>query len=114
MWRGDGTSSAEPARMHMNAAPSNRSIWQRGLTAMLRIVLLFGATVVLIGTLLLGLVLAVGIVLWALLRGRRPGPVNLRWASRPRYCGFGRPVNGDIAGEVVDVQAQEVQGPPLR
>jgi hypothetical protein len=114
MWSGDGTSSAEPARMHMNDTSSSPSIWQRGLTAVLRIVLLFGATVVLIGTLLLGLVLAVGIVLWALLRGRRPGPVNLRWASRRRSSGIGRPANCDIAGEVVDVQAHEVQGPPLR
>lgn len=76
---------------------------------MWRLVLLFSATVALIGALLLGLVLTVGIVLWALLRGRRPGPVNLRWGYVPRARGFGRPMRDGV----VDVQAREVPGPPL-
>lgn len=95
-------------------APSKNSVWQRSVTALLRIVLLLSATVVMIVALLLGLVLATGVVLWALLRGRRPGPVNLRWGRMPRAGGFGRQSDGDMAGEVVDVQAREVQGPPLR
>jgi len=94
----------------MIQTPSNPSLWQRGWSALLRIVLLLSATLLMIGALLLGLVLASGVVLWALLRGRRPGPVNLRWGRMPGARGFGRPPTG----EVVDVQAREVQDPTLR
>jgi hypothetical protein len=93
--------------MHVSSSPS---LWQRTVSALLRIVLLISATVLMIGAMLLGLVLASGVVLWALLRGRRPGPVNLRWGRMPRDGGFGRPMDG----EVVDVQAREVSGPRLR
>ena len=65
-------------------APANPSLWQRTVTALLRIALVLSATALMIGALLLGLVVASGIVLWALLRGRRPGPVNLRWGGMPR------------------------------
>ena len=93
----------------MHASP-NPSLWQRTLSALLRIVLLISATVLMIGAMLIGLVLASGVVLWALLRGRRPGPVNLRWGRMPRAGGFGQ----QPRGEVVDVQAREVDGPTLR
>jgi hypothetical protein len=96
----------------MTFAPSTPSLWRRTVAAFLRIVLLLGATLLMIVALLLGLVLATGVVLWALLRGRRPGPVNLRWgSSMPRPRGFGR---APPRGEVVDVQAREVDGPTLR
>ena len=89
----------------------NPSLGQRTVSALLRVVLLISATVLMIGAMLLGLVLASGVVLWALLRGRRPGPVNLRWGHMPRARGFAqRPPRG----EVVDVQAREVDGPTLR
>ena len=94
----------------MMHASANRSLWQRTVAALLRIVLLLSATVLMIGAMLIGLVLASGVVLWALLRGRRPGPVNLRWGRMPRAGGFGRPMDGDV----VDVQAREVDGPRLR
>jgi len=94
-------------------APSNPSLWQRSVTALLRIALVLSATALMIGALLLGMVVATGVVLWALLRGRRPGPVHLRWGRMPRTGGFGRPGRSDRAAEVVDVQAREVQGPPL-
>ena len=90
-------------------APANPSLWQRTVAALLGTVLALGALVFMICALLIGLVLASGIVLWALLRGRRPGPVNLRWGRMPRGGGFGRPTDG----EVVDVQAREVVGPRL-
>ena len=52
-------------------------------------------------------VLASGVLRWALLRGRRPEPVNLRWSTVPRPPGFARRASG--AGvEVVDVQVREV------
>jgi len=98
----------------MNHRPSNPSWWQRGTSAVLRVVLLLFAAVVMIGTLLLSLLLACGVLLWALLRGRRSAPVNLRWARMPRPAGFGHPRAGDSAGEVVDVQVREVRGPTLR
>jgi len=91
-------------------ASSSRSVWRRGTTSLLRIVLLVGATLLMIGALLLGLVLATGVVLWALLRGRRPGPVNLRWGRMPRAGAFYRQSDADV----VDVQVREVQGPPQR
>lgn len=86
------------------------SLPQRLLSALLRFALIIGGTILMIGALLLGLVLASGVVLWALLRGRRPGPVNLRWGGMPRPRGFGP----RTTGEVVDVQAREVDGPTLR
>jgi hypothetical protein len=86
------------------------SLWQRIVSALLRTVLLVSATLLMLGTLLLGLLLASGVVLWAVLRGRRPGPVHLRWGRMPGARGFGR----SPSGEVVDVQAREVQGPTLR
>ncbi len=107
---GDGTSAAKTDPRSMINAPSNSSVWQRGATALLRIVLLLGATLLMIGALLLGLVLATGVVLWALLRGRRPGPVNLRWGRMPRAGAFYRQSSADV----VDVQVREVQGPPQR
>ena len=77
---------------------------------MIRAVLLIGATLLMLGALLLGLLLAGGVVLWALLRGRRPGPVNIRWGRMPGTRGFGRPP----VGEVVDVQARDVSDAKLR
>ena len=94
----------------MTEAPSTPTSLQRALSALARPVLWIGAMLLMFSALLLGLLLAGGVVLWALLRGRRPGPANLRWGYMPRPRGFGqRP-----AGEVVDVQAREVEGPTLR
>jgi hypothetical protein len=93
----------------LDATP-NPSLWQRTVSAAIRTVLLVSATLLMLGALLLGLLLASGVVLWALLRGRRPGPVNIRWGRMPGARGFGRPP----VGEVVDVQAREVSDPRLR
>lgn len=92
-----------------SAAP--RSVLQRLLRPLLRFALVVAGALLMFAALLLGLVLAGGVVLWALLRGRRPGPVHLRWGTTmPRPPGFGRPP----CGEVVDVQVREVDGPTLR
>lgn len=109
MGRG-GTFAARIGPTAMMHVSPNPSLWQRTVSALLRIVLLISATVLMIGAMLIGLVLASGVVLWALLRGRRPGPVNLRWGRMPRTGGFGQPMDGDV----VDVQAREVDGPRLR
>jgi hypothetical protein len=67
------------------------------------------AMLIVVGALMVGIVVACGSVLWAVLRGRRPGPVNLRWgAARRARAPWRRP-----AGEVVDVLAREVEQPPL-
>ncbi len=65
-------------------------------------IVLFGVLLTL-GALLLGMALAAGVLLWALLRGRRPGPVSMRWRNtamtpRPRTP----------SGEVVDAEVREV------
>ena len=93
----------------LDATP-NHSLWQRTVSALPRTVLLVSATLLMLGALVLGLLLASGVVIWALLRGRRPAPVNIRWGRMPGARGFGRPA----AGEVVDVQAREVPDPKLR
>ena len=90
--------------------PSPPSLPQRLFDALLRGALVIGGMLLVLGAMILGLMLAVGVMLWALLRGRRPGPVNLRWGSMPGAGRFGpRP-----GGEVVDVQVREVDGPPRR
>ena len=71
--------------------------------ALLKVALGFLGLVVLLGALMLGLMLAVGIVIWARLRGRSvaPGVFNAAFARAKR-----RPVAA--AGEVVDVEVREV------
>jgi len=93
----------------MQDATPNPSLWLRTVSVLLRTVLLLSATMLMIGALLLGLLLTGGVVLWALLRGRRPGPVNIRWGRMPGARGFGRPAGG----AVVDVPAREVPDPKL-
>ena len=97
----DSSSPASPA----SAPPS---LPQRWLSTVLRTLLVIGGMLLMLGAVLLGLMLATAVVLWALLRGRRPGPVNLRWGGMPRPRGFAQ----RSAGEVVDVQAREVDSPP--
>jgi choline-glycine betaine transporter len=63
-----------------------------------------------IGVLTLGMLIVAGFVLQALLRGRRPGAVDLRWATAP----IARARQRAPVGEVVDVQAREVDRPPRR
>ena len=96
--------------MHDATPTPTPSLWQRTVSAVAGTFLLVGATLLMLGALLLGLLLATGVVGWSLLRGRRPGPVNIRWGRMPGARGFGRPPTG----EVVDVQARDVSDPKLR
>lgn len=96
--------------MAMTEAASNPSPWQRALASLLRVALMLGAAVLMIGVLLLGLLLASGAVLWALLRGRRPAAPDLRWGTMPRPGRFGWP----RPGEVIDVQVRELDPPTPR
>jgi hypothetical protein len=87
--------------------PSCPNALQRMLSALLRFALVIGGMLLMLGALMVALVLASGVLLWALLRGRRPEPVNLRWSTVPRPPGFARRASGAVV-EVVDVQVREV------
>jgi hypothetical protein len=63
--------------------------------------------VLMIGAVLLGLAVAAGALLWALLRGKRPAPVHFEWrkaAGRAWRPASGRPPSA----EVVDVEVREI------
>ena len=89
------------------------SLLQRVFGALLRFALVVGGMLLMLAALLFGLLLGTGVMLWALLRGRRPTTANLHWGMMPRAPGFGRRT-GEAEGEVVDVQAREVDGPTRR
>lgn len=83
-----------------------------GLQRMLNLLLRMGAGLVafvlMLAALLLGLVLALGVITWAVLRGRRPAMGLFRSSYR-------RARNGASAGDpsqVVDVEAREVMEAP--
>jgi hypothetical protein len=82
-----------------------------------RLLLGIGALVLLLSSLVLGLLLTLVVVPWALLRGRRPGPVRFSWHSTQRAPGWGRPGgfrHTPAQGDVVDVEARELPSPPPR
>jgi hypothetical protein len=94
----------------MTQETASPSTFARVTTGLLRAVLALFAVFLVIGALLLGITVAAGVVVWALLRGRRPGPVNLRWgtASMPRN------VARRQTGDVVDIAAREIDITPPR
>lgn len=94
--------------MHMNLQPP--SLLARLSGAVLAVVLALVGFFLVAGALAVGLVLAAGTVGWALLRGRRPGPVNLRWKTG-RAPGA-KPSPG--RGEVIDIEVREVDETPRR
>lgn len=98
--------------LHPTSTPP--SLLQRLLSSALSFALLLGGLLLTLTALLLGLLLAGGVLLWALLRGRRPGPVNLRWGRMPRPRGFPPRHTGEVV-DVVDVKVvRDADGPPLR
>lgn len=75
-------------------------------------IVLFGMLLAL-GALMLGMALAAGVLLWALLRGRRPAPVSMRW----RHAPVAPRTRNVPSGEVVDAEVREVvevDPPPQR
>ena len=84
--------------------------WARATAAVVGTVLALLVVLIVVSALMVAIVVACGSVLWALLRGRRPEPVNLRWSAvRPARTSWRAP-----AGDVVDVLAREVDQPPVR
>ncbi|GAA0764594.1 hypothetical protein LRH25_10045 [Ideonella azotifigens] len=78
--------------------------------AIRRVVLALAGLVFVAVLLLVGLTLGLVLLLWALLRGRRPSPMNLRWGRGARGMpgwATGRQPSANSA-EVVDIQAREV------
>lgn len=100
--RRDSDSDMNPPLQPVSPGPL-----QRLLSAIVRFTLVIGGMLLMLGALMLALVLAAGVMLWALLRGRRPEPVSLHWSTLRRPPGFGR----HPGAEVVDVQVREVDGP---
>ena len=69
---------------------------------------LFGLALML-AALLAGAVLALGLTIWALLRGRRPPPARFAWRGFPPPGGRSRvPPRAAGSGEVIDIEAREV------
>ncbi|GAB4043095.1 MAG: hypothetical protein Fur0014_15600 [Rubrivivax sp.] len=78
------------------------------LGALLGILFAVVGFVIMAGALLLGLVVAVGALLWSLLRGRRPAPVRFEWrryTARAQRPASGRPPSD----EVVDIEVREIR-----
>ena len=90
--------------MHMNQSPHPPSAMGRALGSLARAAIVLFGMLLTLGALMLGMALAAGVLLWALLRGRRPGSVSMRWRNtamtpRPRSA---------PSGEVVDAQVREI------
>lgn len=62
------------------------------------------------GAVLLALALALGVLIWALFRGRRPVAVRSVWRQATARQPFGRRNAAQGGAEVVDVEAREVRG----
>jgi hypothetical protein len=94
--------------MTMSARPMDSlSRTVRGIgRGLLRAALALFGLVLMLAALLMGAMLALGLTVWALLRGRRPPPARFAWRGFPPPGGRGsaRPA----AGEVVDIEAREV------
>ncbi len=84
----------------------------RGLPWLLRVVLGLWALLFMVGLMVLGLVAGAGLLLWTLLRGRRPA-VHFRGAGM-RWETFRRPAGNPATvapGDVVEGQAREISRP---
>lgn len=101
----------------MNPRPTNPivGLLQRVGLALAAVVFAISAFVLAVGAVALGLMFALGVALWALLRGKKPAGIKFKWQPQP--FGRGRPAPRRAAqGEIVDAQVREVpqgaQKPP--
>jgi hypothetical protein len=78
--------------------------WMAGLLrGLIRLALAVSAFMLLMAALFLGLLLALGLVAWALLRGRRPARGVFKGSFQRARARTARP-----QGEVIDVEVREV------
>lgn len=97
-------------RLSPLSAPPGASPLTRAGLAVLRVLLAVFGLLLMLGAVVVGIFAAAGLVVWTLVRGRRPGPVNLRW----RTAGMPGTARRQPPGEVVDIEAREVAEPPAR
>lgn len=83
-------------------------ILRRLFAFLFRLVAIVLGTVFAVGLLLLGLALTLTLVMWSLLRGRRPQVRRFKVDPRRPFGGFAR---RGAAADVVDVEAREVGEP---
>jgi hypothetical protein len=89
-------------------------IFRRVFAFLIRLVVFLIGAVFATGLLLLGFVLTLALVLWALLRGRRPQVQRFKVDPRQPFGGF-RPRGPAVdPANVVDVEAREVPSAPAR
>lgn len=97
-----------PAHPERSTLPT---ILSRVIGFFIRLAAVLIGAVFALGLLLLGLMLTAGLVVWALLRGRRPQVRRFKVDPRQPFGGFARRAP---AGEVVDVEVREVRSSPPR
>ena len=89
----------------LNSALTTLSRW------LLRAVAVLAGLVFGLSLLAAGVVVALGVVVWSLVRGRRPAGLQFRRFTQARWGGFtGAPFAqpGASRGEVIDIEAREV------
>lgn len=87
------------------------TILSRVIGLVFRVAALVIGVLITVGLLLLGVLLMAALVVWALLRGKRPQIRSFRVDPRRPFGGFTRRAP---AGEVVDVEVREVRAAPPR
>jgi hypothetical protein len=97
--------------MNMSSGPMDtlsRTVQAVGRGLIRAALALFGLALML-AALLAGAMLALGLTLWALLRGRRPPPARFAWRGFPPPGGRSRvPPRAAGTGEVIDIEVREV------
>lgn len=80
-------------------------------TSLLRIVLMLFGLMMFFGVMLIGAVVSIIVIVWALLRGRKGAPLNFSWKGPVdwRTGGFRSPASKSAEAEVVDIEAREIE-----
>lgn len=98
---------------------SNRlvsNLLNRLWSTILRLLLALFGMLVVAGVMAVGALLGIALIGWALLRGKRAAPIDLRWRGPVGWRrGVNRaPVDPAANPEVVDIEAHEIDDAPLR
>ncbi|WP_295642615.1 hypothetical protein [uncultured Methylibium sp.] len=90
-----------------NGAAIGRGV-QRIVSFVLRALMAAVGLVFMLMLMAFGLVVGSLVVMWALLRGRRPAPVRFGMPRGAAWQDFRRAASGTPRGEVIDIEAREV------